>query len=68
MKNVNNTGGKWKEGSDGSKYRTGTDGKDGSHKVERLTPTPDGSHAHEISKASTDGGSKTIATADKNKR
>lgn len=67
VKNVSSTG-KWKEGSDGSKYRSGTDGKDGSYKVERLTPTPDGSHSHEISKASTDGKSKTITTADKGKR
>ncbi|HZM02667.1 MAG TPA: hypothetical protein VFC44_06560 [Candidatus Saccharimonadales bacterium] len=67
IKNVSSTG-SWKEGSDGSKYRTGGDGKDGSYKVERLTPTPDGSHAHEISKASTAGGSKSIHTANKGKR
>jgi hypothetical protein len=67
MENVSSTG-KWKDGSDGSQYRTGTDGRDGSQRVERLTPTPDGSHVHEISKASTDGQSKTIITADKNKR
>ena len=49
-------------------HSTGTDGNDGSHKVERLTATPDGSHVHEIAKASTDGGLKTIITADKDKR
>jgi hypothetical protein len=67
MENVSSTG-KWKEGSGGSKYRSGRDGRDGSQKVERLTPTADGSHAHEISKASTDGKIKTISTADKGKR
>jgi hypothetical protein len=67
MNNVSSTG-QWKDGSGGSKYRSGTDGRDGSQRIERLTPTADGGHAHEISKASTDGKVKTISTADKSKR
>jgi hypothetical protein len=67
MEKVNSTG-KWREGSDGSLYRSGTDGRDGSQRIERLTRTSDGSHAHEISKASTDGRVKTISTANKGKR
>jgi len=60
--------GQWKEGSGGTNYRTGSDPRDGSQRVERTTPTGDGSHYHEISKASTDGKVKTVITADKNKR
>lgn len=67
MENTSSTG-DWKEGSGGSQYRTGTDGRDGSYRTERLTPTSDGSHAHEIIKASTDGKVKTISTANKGKR
>jgi len=67
MKNVSSTG-KWSEGSGGSQYRVGRDGRDGSQRAERLTPTSDGSHAHEIIKASTDGGVKSIHTANKGSR
>jgi len=67
MEKKNSTG-SWKKGSGGTDYRVGSDGNDGSHRVERLTPTSDGSHFHEISKSSPDGKTKTIITADKNKR
>jgi hypothetical protein len=60
--------GKWKDGSDGTQYRTGKDGRDGSQRSERLSPSGDGSHYHEISKSSPDGKTKTIITPDKNKR
>jgi hypothetical protein len=65
--NVSSTG-EWKDGSGGTQYRTGGDGKDGSQRSERLSPSGDGSHYHEIIKSSTDGRTKTIITSDKNKR
>ena|SRR5689334_20035624 len=60
--------GKWRTGTDGTKYRVGFDGKDGSYRVERLRFIPGGGHYHEIQKASGDGKLVSIHTADNNKR
>jgi hypothetical protein len=65
IKNVSNTG-KWKESSDGGRHRTGTDGRDGSYKVEKISSGAD--HEHRISKTSTDGKVKEIYRGPKSKR
>ena len=58
--------GEWKAASDGGKYRTGYDGRDGSYKVEKISAGKN--HTHDINKASTEGGIKHISLPKKSNR